>query len=80
MADDPRPASEPIPGPQLLMDEVILLLIVGLVVPTVIYIAWGLLSLARVPAFVCVRRPSEPAPGTRVRNPGGTIRCAIAVW
>ena len=52
MADDPRPASEPIPGPQLLMDEVILLLIVGLVVPTVIYIAWGLLSLARVPAFV----------------------------
>jgi hypothetical protein len=33
------------------MDDVVLLLIAGLIVPTLFFIAWGLLSLARVPVF-----------------------------
>jgi hypothetical protein len=34
------------------MDDVILLLIAGLAVPTAFFIAWGLFSLERVPAFM----------------------------
>ena len=48
---DPGPGPERIPLPQRLMDDVVLLLIAGLVVPTVLFIAWGLLSLGRVPDF-----------------------------
>ncbi|MCC7106661.1 MAG: hypothetical protein IT307_16100 [Chloroflexi bacterium] len=41
--------SERVPKAQLLIDDVFLLLAAGLVVPTVIYVAWGLASLLTVP-------------------------------
>jgi len=39
------------PWPQVLLDDVFLLLMAGLVIPTVFYVIWGLMSLASVPAF-----------------------------
>jgi hypothetical protein len=45
------PGDEPIPWYQALTDDVFLLLMAGLVVPTLFYIVWGLLELANVPLF-----------------------------
>lgn len=45
------PTQQHIPRMQLLLDDVFLLLLVGLVVPTVFYIVWGLVSLLSVPQF-----------------------------
>lgn len=41
----------PVPWPQMLLDDVFLLLMAGLVVPTIFYIVWGLLELANVKLF-----------------------------
>lgn len=40
-----------VPWQQTLLDDIFLLVAAGLIVPTVIYIAWGLISLASVPPF-----------------------------
>ena len=49
---EPRPTDdEPIPWQQALTDDVFLLLMAGLVVPTLFYIVWGLLELANVKIF-----------------------------
>lgn len=37
---------------QALLDDIFLLMMLGLVVPTLIYIVWGLLELANVPLWV----------------------------
>jgi hypothetical protein len=49
--DDGSRARERVPRMQMLLDDVFLLLLVGLTVPTVVYIAWGLVSLLSVPAL-----------------------------
>lgn len=51
--DDSGPGGpqEPVPWPQMLLDDVFLLLMAGLVVPTIFYIVWGLLELANVKLF-----------------------------
>ncbi|ACZ40590.1 hypothetical protein [Sphaerobacter thermophilus] len=51
--DDPSqtPSRERPPWPQVLLDDLFLLLLAGLVVPTLTYIVWGLISLANVPLF-----------------------------
>lgn len=36
---------------QLLLDDVFMLLMAGLVVPTLLYIVWGLMELSSVPVF-----------------------------
>jgi hypothetical protein len=36
---------------QIILDDVFLLLTLGLVVPTLLYIVWGLMDLASVPSF-----------------------------
>ena len=35
----------------MLVDDIFLLLAIGLVVPTLLYIVWGLMDLASVPVF-----------------------------
>lgn len=42
---------ERIPKAQLLLDDVFLLFAAGLIVPTVFYVVWGLVSLLSVPPF-----------------------------
>jgi hypothetical protein len=56
---DVRPPSpdEPVPWQQTLFDDIFLLLTIGLAVPTVVYLLWGLMELASVPPFV----PAPPA-------------------
>jgi hypothetical protein len=48
----PEAAGPKIPWQQALTDDVFLLLMAGLVVPTIFYIVWGLLELANVKIFV----------------------------
>jgi len=40
-----------IPWQQILLDDIFLLLLAGLLVPTLFYIVWGLMSLGNVPLF-----------------------------
>lgn len=40
-----------IPWQQVLLDDIFLLIMAGLAVPTLFYILWGLISLANVPLF-----------------------------
>lgn len=40
-----------IPWQQVLLDDIFLLIMAGLVVPTLFYILWGLISLGNVPLF-----------------------------
>ena len=56
MTDDPQVAStqqaeEGIPWQQAMLDDVFMLLMAGLVVPTLFYIVWGLMELAHVAVF-----------------------------
>lgn len=41
-----------VPWQQMLLDDVFLLIMAGLVVPTIFYLVWGLWSLSNVPQFV----------------------------
>lgn len=52
MADGspPEPASG-LPWQQAVLDDVFLLTMFGLVVPTLFYIVWGLIELASLPLF-----------------------------
>ena len=57
MTDDPQAAAaaEPEGAPpwqHMLLDDVFLLMMAGLVVPTLFYIVWGLMELAHVAVFV----------------------------
>ena len=49
--ETPAPSVERVPWQQALMDDVFLLLALGLLVPTFFYIVWGLMSLGEVPIF-----------------------------
>lgn len=40
---------EPIPAGQRFVDNIFLLLLLGLVVPTLIYTVWGLIEIMNVP-------------------------------
>ncbi|HZU05161.1 MAG TPA: hypothetical protein VFB73_04255 [Chloroflexota bacterium] len=51
-AEQPQPPTERrVPWPQLLLDDIFLLLLCGMVVPTFFYLIWGLVSLGGVPLF-----------------------------
>ncbi|WP_203530601.1 hypothetical protein [Thermaerobacter sp. PB12/4term] len=50
-AAQPDPAPEPVPWIQRLLDDEFFLLGVGLMVPVLLYIVWGLMELAQVPLF-----------------------------
>jgi hypothetical protein len=51
-SSETRPTPERrIPWQQVLLDDIFLLLMAGLVVPTLFYIVWGLISLGNVPLF-----------------------------
>ncbi len=41
--------SEPIPVMQRVLDDPFLLLFIGVVVPTVFYILWGVMEIATIP-------------------------------
>ena len=54
MPDEPADAQgehNRVPLPQALLDDPFLLLVGGLVVPTILYIVWGLMELASVEPF-----------------------------
>jgi hypothetical protein len=46
---EPQPESALIPWQQRLFDDVFLLLMAGLVVPTLFYTVWGLFELSNIP-------------------------------
>jgi hypothetical protein len=45
----PSDASAPMPIMQRILDNPFLLLFIGVVVPTVFYILWGLIELTQIP-------------------------------
>jgi hypothetical protein len=51
MADEPKDPAPPehIPFMQRLMDNTFLLLFLGVTIPTVIYLIWGVMEIASVP-------------------------------
>lgn len=52
MAREPETsAEERVPLGQVLLDDIFLLLALGLAVPFIFYIVWGLWDLAHVPVF-----------------------------
>ncbi len=53
MHDEDR-ENEPIPAGQRFYDNILLLLILGIVVPTLIYTAWGLYQIMNVPKLPIV--------------------------
>ena len=46
--DDERP-DEPIPAMQQLLDNPFLLLFIGIAMPTVLYIVWGVMEIVGIP-------------------------------
>lgn len=44
-------AQEPIPFWQAVIDDTSLLIVIGLVVPTILYTIWGIMELVSVPIF-----------------------------
>ncbi len=51
MSDEQKPAEEPerIPFMQRLLDNPFLLLFIGVTIPTVLYLIWGIMEVASVP-------------------------------
>lgn len=47
--DETRPVLERIPFMQRVLDNPFLLLFLGVVIPTVIYILWGVMELTQIP-------------------------------
>lgn len=47
--DDARPDEERIPAMQHLLDNPFLLLFLGVAIPTVIYILWGVMEIVTLP-------------------------------
>jgi hypothetical protein len=50
-AEDEKAQNEPVPWPQKVLDNMWLMLALGVVVPAVLYLLWGLWELAHVPAW-----------------------------
>jgi len=48
-ADSEREKSEPIPFMQRVLDNPFLLLFIGITVPTVFYLLWGLMEISQIP-------------------------------
>ena len=48
----PPQQEERIPAGQILMDDTFFLLMLGLVVPTLLYLVWGLWETSVVPVFI----------------------------
>jgi len=46
---DDDPADEPIPAIQQLLDNPFLLLFLGIAMPTVLYIVWGVMEIVGIP-------------------------------
>ena len=46
---EPEQKREPIPIMQRILDDPFLLLVLGLVVPTVLYILWGVMEIVTIP-------------------------------
>lgn len=52
MSDEqPIDVAPPLPWQQAILDDVFLLMVFGLVIPTLFYIVWGLIELASLPLF-----------------------------
>ena len=51
MSDQPQTETKPekIPAMQQLLDNPFLLLFIGITVPTVLYIVWGVMEIASIP-------------------------------
>ena len=49
MTDDSNQDEERIPGMQLLLDNPFLLLFIGVAMPTVFYIVWGIMEIVTLP-------------------------------
>ena len=47
--DDTSPDDEPIPLMQRVLDNPFLLLFLGIAVPTVFYIIWGIIEITQIP-------------------------------
>lgn len=45
----PRPADERVPFMQRVMDNPFLLLFLGVTMPTVLYLIWGIMELVQIP-------------------------------
>jgi len=60
-SSDPDPAAaqapeeEPIPAMQQMLDNPFLLLFVGVAMPTVLYIVWGVMEIAGIPISTLAR-------------------------
>lgn len=81
---DPKQAQR-VPLGQILLDDVFLLLLVGLVVPFIIYTVWGLMDIGGIPPLpdapisgIMVEhgQPAEPAvDGARLAQSKGCLGC-----
>ena len=51
MSDQPEPEAQPerVPAMQQLLDNPFLLLFIGITVPTVLYIVWGVMEIVGIP-------------------------------
>lgn len=49
MDEDDLPGDEPIPAMQQLLDNPFLLLFLGIAMPTVLYIVWGVMEIVSLP-------------------------------
>ncbi|HEX7218692.1 MAG TPA: hypothetical protein VF280_05695 [Burkholderiales bacterium] len=47
--DDLLPDDEPVPAMQQLLDNPFLLLFIGIAMPTVLYIVWGVMEIVSLP-------------------------------
>jgi hypothetical protein len=47
--DDDLPEDEPVPAMQHLLDNPFLLLFIGIAMPTVLYIVWGVMEIVSLP-------------------------------
>jgi hypothetical protein len=50
-SEEPRPGNERPRWQQVIFDDIFLILTLGLVIPTLFYLVWGLMDLASVPIF-----------------------------
>ena len=57
---DSKERPEKVPAMQQLLDNPFLLLFIGITVPTVLYIVWGVMEIASIPAFTQALMASPP--------------------
>jgi len=46
---EPPAADEPVPFMQRVLDDPFLLLFIGVTIPTILYLVWGVMEVANVP-------------------------------